>query len=232
MSLIKINITVYIAGTSPMLWTHELFLVHALMSAGTFCRHASIVILPPPSSLDRAPYFMADMPDSTPVESVFDWFLSWPGSYDNDHRKKWQKLQGKFVHSTCMWINGKLSWGNQAFRASCLVLGQGFPDLLCQCISVTYPRQKGQKLAQTTWPKMHRPWRIMRARDWATECPGELACRNVPKQTLQMAWYVKSLPFFASGTFCTVRNFYVLRQIFCISSVQRKSFLQRAFRVR
>lgn len=76
MSLIKINITVYIAGTSPMLWTHELFLLHALMSAGTFCRHASIVVLPPPSSLDRAPYFMADVPDSTPVESVFDWFLS------------------------------------------------------------------------------------------------------------------------------------------------------------
>ena len=121
MSLIKINITVYIAGTSPMLWTHELFLLHALMSAGTFCRHASIIILPPPSSLDRAPYFMADMPDSTPVESVFDWFLSWPGSYDNDHRKKWQKLQGKLiVHSTYMWIDGKLSWGNQAFRPSCL----------------------------------------------------------------------------------------------------------------
>ena len=165
MSLIKINITVYIAGTSPMLWTHELLLLHALMSAGTFCRHASIVIPPPPSSLDRAPYFMADMPDSTPVESVFDWFHGWSGSYDNDHRKKWQKLQGKFVHSMYMWINGKLSWGNQVFRASCLVLVQGLPDLLCQCISVMYPRQMGQKLAQTTWPKIHRPWRIMRARD-------------------------------------------------------------------
>ena len=135
MSLIKINITVYIAGTSPMLWAHELLLLHALMSAGTFCRHASIVILPPPSSLNRAPYFMADMPDSTPVESVFDWFLGWSRSYDNDHRKKWQKLQGKFVHSLYMWINGKLSWGNQVFRASCLVLVQGLPDLLCQCIS-------------------------------------------------------------------------------------------------
>lgn len=88
--------TLFFSGTSYLLWTQKLFLLHAIMSVSPFCHDASVIMCSPSTSPDRASSPMVVMPYSTPAESVINWLPIWSKSYDNDDRKKWQKLQGNF----------------------------------------------------------------------------------------------------------------------------------------
>ena len=88
--------TLFFSGTSYLLWTQKLFLLHAIMSVSSFCHDASVIMCSPSTSPDRASSPMVVMPYSTPAESVINWLPIWSKSYDNDDRQKWQKLQGNF----------------------------------------------------------------------------------------------------------------------------------------
>ena len=88
--------TLFFSGTSYLLWTQKLFLLHAIMSVSSFCHDASVIMRSPSTSPDRASSPMVVMPYSTPAESVINWLPIWSKSYDNDDRQKWQKLQGNF----------------------------------------------------------------------------------------------------------------------------------------
>ena len=88
--------TLFFSGTSYLLWTQKLFLLHAIMSVSSFCHDASVIMCSPSTSPDRASSPMVVMPYSTPAESVINWLPIWSKSYDNDDRQKWQKLQSKF----------------------------------------------------------------------------------------------------------------------------------------
>ena len=89
--------TLFFSGTSYLLWTQKLFLLHAIMSVSSFCHDASVIMCSPSTSPDRASSPMVVMPHSTPAESVINWLPIWSKSYDNDDRQKWQKLQGNFL---------------------------------------------------------------------------------------------------------------------------------------
>ena len=88
--------TLFFSGTSYLLWTQKLFLLHAIMSVSSFCHDASVIMCSPSTSPDRASSSMVVMPYSTPAESVINWLPIWSKSHDNDDRQKWQKLQGNF----------------------------------------------------------------------------------------------------------------------------------------